>query len=1727
MAGFGEKEVSISLETERRQQDEINSLKYIYGDILKDITPKGLVWNKKPSPHFQAFLESSENKDRPVISLTVDIEFTPTYPLSPPLVKILHPKNILKANITKLENKIKELIKEYPDEEVSFTIISELKYMLDEFQQTTEKVLSLEEERELRLQKERQKLEKDEAKKQSEEEEALRIQNKELNEQLLKLQGEYYQDISSESSSTDNLRDNNTEAYLIPPESSLFFVFENPIIGELPSNNTKFKFKAILGFISYDKQDILSAISKQYIVKPYISKEYQKKLNVGEVNISYLLTVVDLQDLYWLSDEGKREIQDLERELNLIMKFRHINISKLFGFQIDKIDKVGWKIRLLTEYSSASDYLQNILPTAEFINWAIARNWLIQLIPCLEYLHNNGFCHKLICAYTVLVCEAEESYSYGSDSHSDSNPKNQDRSLIKQLKLCHPSYGYKLIRFKLAQSGKSEEQHSRMERSLDKYIPRKWCAPEIFHLGSHQTKTDVWDLGILFMRIMLNFNIVTTKYRTPEEFHEKFSTDGFPGMEEYASLVYDLLSKMLQPKLSKRPSPLELNAMKFLRDGPIIAPGTQFNIDDSSENYSSFDDSNSNAENVKPEGIKKNSDKERNNGATDQKKNLSIPYAVSKRRYSNQNQQSNWAGDFNPKLGNQINMGRYERDFEEVGKLGRGGFGEVVKARNRIEGTYYAIKKIKHRANKLDTLLSEVLSLARLNHQYIVRYYGTWVEEIEDENTNAIESDSDSESDSSKFESPFNMRSSSFIAGHNSSFQVDYISTSFNPQFDSYGNDFDIDDRIEFANSTETSNQVFDTDSEISDDDSTSEAPLSEYTRALQNRRAQESNSRINNARSILYIQMEFCENNTLLNLIQQGLPGNPNEYWRLFRQLLEAVSYIHGEGFIHRDLKPMNIFIDRANNIKVGDFGLAKNSQFSSIVLNNNQVTSGANKDFSTIVGTVFYTANEVATGDYDEKVDMYSLGIILFEMCFPLSTGMERAHILNNLRLASVEFPSSFGGMKYNTEKKIIRLLLDHNPMKRPGASELLQSGWLPVEHQDQVIKEALKSLADPASPWQQQVRETLFNQPYLMVNDLMFDSVNKNSHQHHFNQSINDYLLFSSTISELFRIFRNHGAIENFNSGVLLPKSPVQKNEAVYEVLDRSGAVLTLPYDLMLPTARFLGRTNVSVPKLFCHDFVYRPNIRGAGSPNKFSAVNFDILSHEGATKQVNDAECLKIIDEIFQAFPCFNSKNSQSIIIINHSEVLNAVITFSFGNIGIDDSKRNEVLGVLSQLGIDKNTEEIKRYLREDFGVPHTVTNDLIDLFNFTMEPEKAKVKLQKIFVDSPLLVKVEKALIYIMETLSYLKKFGVTTPIVLNPLSNYNHKYYLGGIMFQAIFRMDKNRRYSRLITGGRYDSLAASFANKDITKSSTPYVVGFSLSSTFLFLLMKSISTRRIKISPTSKLNYLRCNVLVTSLNESYIKSSGYEILRYLWERNISCDIFIASFQEDILNKAHEDGANWVVIIKQPNSSLKARSKKSAGKFKPLRVKNINAKKDIDLDYHELINYLVGEINTEGLPDQENDSITNSTNDEISMKLPNDGTESSRLLAADGPLFNVDIEQKVTFVENQAPRGRKNIKKWEVENDSRIASAVLIKDLARAPVITVDAREELLDMISVISIHQPEEWLKKVLFATNNLPKSFALNIHNALMKEYTKGNKWAIMHTSQTDKTCIIDLQR
>jgi len=122
---------------------------------------------------------------------------------------------------------------------------------------------------------------------------------------------------------------------------------------------------------------------------------------------------------------------------------------------------------------------------------------------------------------------------------------------------------------------------------------------------------------------------------------------------------------------------------------------------------------------------------------------------------------------------------------------------------------------------------------------------------------------------------------------------------------------------------------------------------------------------------SKVYIQMELCTGGTLAGYRTEFSAAMLN--WCL--QIARAVDFMHSVGYMHRDLKPSNIFVTSSGQVKVGDYGLAKydeNGLQNSLLLYNN----------SPGVGTDPYRAPEVLQGKpYNEKCDIYSLGIILMQ--------------------------------------------------------------------------------------------------------------------------------------------------------------------------------------------------------------------------------------------------------------------------------------------------------------------------------------------------------------------------------------------------------------------------------------------------------------------------------------------------------------------------------------------------------------------------------------------------------------------------------------------------------------------------------------------------------------------------------------------------------------------------
>ena len=124
----------------------------------------------------------------------------------------------------------------------------------------------------------------------------------------------------------------------------------------------------------------------------------------------------------------------------------------------------------------------------------------------------------------------------------------------------------------------------------------------------------------------------------------------------------------------------------------------------------------------------------------------------------------------------------------------------------------------------------------------------------------------------------------------------------------------------------------------------------------------------------IMCLVLELCENGDLNDKIREKKQKNEkfseNEILQYFYEILQGLYYLHKNRVIHRDLKTLNIFLTENNHIKIGDFGVSKK------LINNNIYAY-------TFVGTPYYLSPEICLNKpYDEKSDVWSLGVVLYEM-------------------------------------------------------------------------------------------------------------------------------------------------------------------------------------------------------------------------------------------------------------------------------------------------------------------------------------------------------------------------------------------------------------------------------------------------------------------------------------------------------------------------------------------------------------------------------------------------------------------------------------------------------------------------------------------------------------------------------------------------------------------------
>ncbi|XP_055541768.1 ovarian-specific serine/threonine-protein kinase Lok isoform X2 [Wyeomyia smithii] len=212
-----------------------------------------------------------------------------------------------------------------------------------------------------------------------------------------------------------------------------------------------------------------------------------------------------------------------------------------------------------------------------------------------------------------------------------------------------------------------------------------------------------------------------------------------------------------------------------------------------------------------------------------------------------------------------------------------------------------------------------------------------------------------------------------------------------------------------------------------------------------------------------VYMVLEYMKGGDLLSRIIRNKRLQEKTAKIFFLQMCHAVKYLHEKGITHRDLKPDNILLEKEDEItllKVSDFGLSKFVEQDSVM--------------RTICGTILFVAPEVLAtggiGSYTKKVDIWSLGVVLFTMLsgkMPFSDSYGTPAV-EQIKRARFNFSDESWKPISSAAKNLIYKILTVDPKNRPTLDEILGSAWLrdrdAVAQVERLIKKKLTGTKKP---------------------------------------------------------------------------------------------------------------------------------------------------------------------------------------------------------------------------------------------------------------------------------------------------------------------------------------------------------------------------------------------------------------------------------------------------------------------------------------------------------------------------------------------------------------------------------------------------------------------------------------------------------------------------------------
>ncbi|KAK0526527.1 eukaryotic translation initiation factor 2-alpha kinase [Tilletia horrida] len=853
------------------------------------------------------------------------------------------------------------------------------------------------------------------------------------------------------------------------------------------------------------------------------------------------------------------------------------------------------------------------------------------------------------------------------------------------------------------------------------------------------------------------------------------------------------------------------------------------------------------------------------------------------------------------------NYSRYRADFEEVKFLGKGAFGSVVKARNRLDGNFYAIKRIKLSSSPEndERTLREITALSRLSHAHIVRYVTCWIEAevVQTPSTEATFSEVTNSQPTQQSKSlhdgnsdlNFGFNDDDFMSRGHDAFSASYPDIQF--RRDSESED----------DSTSDSEDDSDSDSDSESDSGSSTA--SEQTDArgggahLRSVSAAESQLPASAAPTRwLHIQMELVDSGTLKDAIDQGL--SVENSWRYFRQLLEALAHINSLGIVHRDIKPANIMVTPSGDVKLGDFGLAttnhqqfdQNEAGTADMMDSTDMTSD-------IVGTNLYIAPEILRGTgkrRGDKVDMYSLGIVFFEMLASqrvYTTGMERVAVLKELRLEHIKFPGAWPSEEFAVQTTILRSLLNHNEDQRPTPVGLLKSELLPPKLEDDYIEECLRLMSNPTSAYHHRLLDALFTEVSNdEVREFTFDvGAEGEAHQPYLNV----------IVERLQMLFKRHGAVP-LRTPLLMPPNDMYGTERKpVQLLDKTGKLRFKRYEI---------------------GHVFRENVIAGSQPRSLLEIDFDIISPEKT--RLAEAEVLLLLEEIIDDVPGLSTEDW--VIHLNHGEVLDILLD------RVPDKHRPALLAAVAGLG-SKRTNASARSKLAQLPLARSVLDE-IEAASMPGELKTVQQRLERLIaVDHR--PKLALAFQQLEEVIRLARQFGVQRPLLMAPMMVQGSSFYRG----EAI--------------GGRYDWLIRHFANP-AAGSVPPHGVGVQISAGQIAASLSRYQDRNVSKFVARAVEEERSFGQWTPRRADVYVASGeqmadarIEVVRMLWAHGINADLAYdhvsSESAEAIASTCRSEGILFLVYMPHPNK---------------LKVKNILRRTEQEVARHELCSWLATEI---------------------------------------------------------------------------------------------------------------------------------------------------------------------